>query len=47
MSKDSNVVGSINLGRFVWILLFDETGKIVKIREYMNTALVREVMTNN
>ena len=30
--------------RFCWIFIFDgETGKVVKIREYINTALVREV----
>jgi uncharacterized protein len=31
-------------GRFCWIFIFDgETGKVVKIREYINTALVRDV----
>jgi hypothetical protein len=25
----------------------EETGKVVVIREYMNTALVRDVMSNN
>ncbi|KAM0747328.1 hypothetical protein T439DRAFT_99008 [Meredithblackwellia eburnea MCA 4105] len=30
--------------RYCWILIFDEnTGKIIKIREYLNTALVEEV----
>lgn len=31
-----------------WFILFSEsTGKIVEVREYMNSALVREVMVNN
>ncbi|KAE9365825.1 hypothetical protein N431DRAFT_385746 [Stipitochalara longipes BDJ] len=30
--------------KFCWIFIFDaKTGKVVKIREYINTALVREV----
>jgi ketosteroid isomerase-like protein len=34
--------------RFCWIMIFSkETGKVVEIREYMNTALVKEVMTTN
>lgn len=34
--------------RFAWFLVFSaETGKIVEIREYMNTALVQEVMETN
>lgn len=32
------------MNRYCWILRFDpETGKVVAIREYLNTALVREV----
>ena len=31
------------MSRFCWILIFDvETGKVVKIREYLNIALVEE-----
>ncbi|KAF4631859.1 hypothetical protein G7Y89_g6270 [Cudoniella acicularis] len=34
--------------RFAWFLIFsEETGKIVEIREYMNTELVKEVHTTN
>lgn len=34
--------------RYCWIMEFSaETGKVVVIREYMNSALVKEVMTNN
>ncbi|PQE31935.1 hypothetical protein CJF32_00001536 [Rutstroemia sp. NJR-2017a WRK4] len=33
--------------RFCWIFIFNDAGKIVEIREYMNTALVQEVMTTN
>jgi ketosteroid isomerase-like protein len=29
------------------MIFSEETGKIVEIREYMNTALTKEVMTNN
>jgi hypothetical protein len=33
------------MSRFCWILIFDvETGKVVKIREYLNTALVKEAV---
>jgi ketosteroid isomerase-like protein len=40
--------GIDGLHRFCWIFIFDgETGKVVKIREYMNTALVREVVAGN
>ena len=36
------------LGRYCWILIFSkETGKVVEIREYLNTALVQEVMESN
>ncbi|KAG4426021.1 hypothetical protein IFR04_000965 [Cadophora malorum] len=34
--------------RYCWIMIFDdETGKAVVINEYMNTALVKEVMETN
>ncbi|PQE11314.1 hypothetical protein CJF31_00001133 [Rutstroemia sp. NJR-2017a BVV2] len=33
--------------RFCWIFIFNEAGKIVEIREYLNTALVKEVLTTN
>jgi hypothetical protein len=34
--------------RFCWILIFDsESGKVVKIGEYTNTALLKEVMEEN
>lgn len=34
--------------RYVWIMIFSEkTGKCVEIREYLNTALVQEVIENN
>jgi ketosteroid isomerase-like protein len=33
------------MSRFCWILIFDvETGKVVKIREYLNTVLVKEAV---
>ncbi|KAK7042793.1 ketosteroid isomerase [Favolaschia claudopus] len=34
--------------RYIWILIFSEdTGKVVEIREYLDTALCQEVMQNN
>ncbi|KAK7028617.1 ketosteroid isomerase [Favolaschia claudopus] len=33
--------------RYVWILIFTDEGKVVKIREYLDTALVQEVMQTN
>ncbi|KAK7042859.1 ketosteroid isomerase [Favolaschia claudopus] len=32
---------------YVWILFFSDAGKIIGIREYMDTALCQEVMTKN
>ncbi|KAI5474673.1 hypothetical protein MNV49_002667 [Pseudohyphozyma bogoriensis] len=40
--------GKPYVNKWCWILFFSEkTGKIVKIREYMDTAHVKEVMTSN
>jgi hypothetical protein len=34
--------------RYAWFLIFsEETGKIVEIREYLDTALVQEVNQTN
>ncbi|KAK7014235.1 ketosteroid isomerase [Favolaschia claudopus] len=33
--------------RYVWILIFNETGKVVELREYFDTALVQELMQTN
>ncbi|KAM3075974.1 hypothetical protein ACMFMG_006513 [Clarireedia jacksonii] len=33
--------------RFCWIFIFNDAGKIVEIREYLNTALAKEVFTTN
>ncbi|KUJ15121.1 uncharacterized protein LY89DRAFT_783330 [Mollisia scopiformis] len=34
--------------RYCWILIFDgKTGKVVTIREYINTAMLKEVMETN
>jgi len=33
--------------RFCWIIIFSDAGKMVTVREYVNTALIREVMTGN
>ncbi|KAJ7159223.1 hypothetical protein C8R43DRAFT_994213 [Mycena crocata] len=33
--------------KYVWILIFAETGKIVEVREYLDTALVQEVFQTN
>ncbi|KAJ7159208.1 hypothetical protein C8R43DRAFT_994171 [Mycena crocata] len=33
--------------RYVWILIFAETGKIIEVREYLDTALVQEVFRTN
>ncbi|KAK7000671.1 ketosteroid isomerase [Favolaschia claudopus] len=32
---------------YVWILFFSDAGKIIEIREYMDTALCQEVMQTN
>ncbi|KAJ7159228.1 hypothetical protein C8R43DRAFT_994221 [Mycena crocata] len=33
--------------RYVWIFIFSEAGKIIEIREYLDTALVQEVFQTN
>ena len=44
----STAVFKLILSRLCWILNLDpETGKVVKIREYTDTALLREVMEGN
>jgi hypothetical protein len=33
--------------RFAWFFVFDkDSGKVIEIREYMNTALLGEVFSN-
>jgi hypothetical protein len=34
--------------RYCWILIFSKnTGKIIEVKEYSNTALMQEVMESN
>ena len=32
---------------YVWIMIFNDQGRAIEIREYMNSALVRETMVEN
>ncbi|GAA6027939.1 hypothetical protein JCM8097_001791 [Rhodosporidiobolus ruineniae] len=48
MSTVSVSLDAENLRAFMWIYRFDgETGKVVEIREYMDSALVCEVWATN
>ncbi|KAK7055531.1 ketosteroid isomerase [Favolaschia claudopus] len=33
--------------RYMWIMIFNDTGKVVEVREYFDTALVQELMQTN
>ncbi|KAF7368462.1 Ketosteroid isomerase [Mycena venus] len=33
--------------RYVWFLIFSEEGKVIEIREYLDSALVQDVMQTN
>jgi len=32
---------------YLWVMLFDDHGHAMEIREYLDTGLVKEVFTNN
>ena len=32
---------------YLWVLVFDDEGHVVEVREYLDTGLVRQVMSDN
>ncbi|KAK7042869.1 ketosteroid isomerase [Favolaschia claudopus] len=47
VSEGIQLNGNPYNNRYVWILFFSDAGKIIEIREYLDTALCQEVMQTN